>query len=311
MSTERDPFDDLVFRHVSPRAKNVTSNNSNTPSSNNSIGNTSRRSPPARRPPRVIVKLYIHEEVSSTQDKSESIDEICSHVLLDGKVEASITTHHPLNPPFSVRISDPDYPEESQNVFQFASNLMTFYGPSEFNTLCVPKAMTQNYNKVKLATYHRSVTKKFMPILAQVKVIRVGANGEFCRVAVQIRSNLNNAGSIGDIDIAMAVPPTVLSKTLSIVEGQGNGYFDEMKRVVRWKVKQLEQGSSVVFGAECEVLPSLSPEEVPKFPLMLRCNSVEDTVSSLQIECRQLDEEHPVILAVSINRSFQLLHRLP
>ena len=289
-----DPFDELVFRHK-------TGAPTTTPV-------TKKRAPPQKRTSRLNVKLFIHEEVASTQDKKNALDEVSSHVLLDGIVEASVSTYHPQNIPFSLRIQDPDYPDDSQARFQFDTNYVTLYGTSEFNTLSVPKDVK---GKVKVASYHRSVTKKFMPILMQSKVSRSGNHLEHCKVAVQIRTNLNNVGSIRNITLAMAVPPTVIGSTLSIDSGPGAGEYDDLKRTIRWQVDELQQGSSIVFGAEVLVASTLLVDELPKFPILLRCNSVEDTVSSVIVDCQQLDENHPVTLSVTTQRSFQLLHRLP
>ena len=289
-----DPFDELVFRHK-------TGAPTTTPV-------TKKRAPPQKRTSRLNVKLFIHEEVASTQDKKNALDEVSSHVLLDGIVEASVSTYHPQNIPFSLRIQDPDYPDDSQARFQFDTNYVTLYGTSEFNTLSVPKDVK---GKVKVASYHRSVTKKFMPILMQSKVSRSGDHLEHCKIAVQIRTNLNNVGSIRNITLAMAVPPTVIGSTLSIDSGPGAGEYDDLKRTIRWQVDELQQGSSIVFGAEVLVASTLLVDELPKFPILLRCNSVEDTVSSVIVDCQQLDENHPVTLSVTTQRSFQLLHRLP
>jgi hypothetical protein len=289
-----DPFDDLVFRHK-------TGAPTTTPG-------TKKKAPPQKRTSRLNVKLFIHEEVSSTQDKKNALDEVSSHVLLDGIVEASVSTFHPQNIPFSLRIQDPDYPDDSQARFQFDTNYVTLYGTSEFNTLSVPKDVK---GKVKVASYHRSVTKNFMPILMQSKVSRSGDHLEHCKIAVQIRTNLNNVGSIRNITLAMAVPPTVIGSTLSIASGPGAGEYDELKRTIRWQVDELQQGSSIVFDAEVLVASTLLVDELPKFPILLRCNSVEDTVSSVIVDCQQLDENHPVTLSVTTQRSFQLLHRLP
>lgn len=288
-----DPFDDLVFRHKTgaPTAPG-----------------TKKRAPPQKRTSRLNVKLFIHEEVASTQDKKNSLNEVASHVLLDGIVEASVSTYHPQNIPFSLRIQDPDYPDDPQAKFQWNLDYVTLYGTSEFNTVSVPKDVK---GKVKVASYHRSVTKKFMPILMQSKVSRSGNHLEHCKVAVQIRTNLNNVGSIRNVTLVMAVPPTVIGSTLSIDSGPGAGEYDDLKRTIRWQVEELQQGSSIVFGAQVLVASTLLVDEMPKFPIMLRCNSVEDTVSSAIVDCQQLDENHPVTLSVTTQRSFQLLHRLP
>jgi hypothetical protein len=325
MSGDRDPFDDIVFRRTagsSTSFNNVqhtskdtstnsfTRNTSNTfsPTNSNVTRSLLNRPPPRRRIPKLNVKLYVHEEVSSTQDKKNAMDEVSAHVLLDGSIKAQVSSsdRHNTIPPFSMRITDPDYPDDTN--FQFDSNLFTVYGPSEYNTLSIPQT-TADY--VKIASYHRSATKKFMPVLVQSKINRFGNDMKQCKVAVQIRSNLNNVGSLVDINLVMAFPPTVIGKTVKIAPGPGSGAYDELKRVIRWNVKDLQQGNSIVFAVEVMIGSSILVDELPKFPILLRCKSIEDTVSSVQINCKQLDDDHPVILNVTRESSFQLLHRLP
>ena len=96
-----DLFDTIVFRDTAGAPKSFTSyasmqgqSNPNTDHNHNQLGST--RSPAHNAAlleslkPRVSVKLFIHEEVASTQDKKSSLDEISSHVLLDGAVYVSL-----------------------------------------------------------------------------------------------------------------------------------------------------------------------------------------------------------------------------
>lgn len=285
-----DPLDDLVFR---PR-----------PSGFQHVKIPTRR----KKAPRVNVKIFIHEEVAATQDKGSSLDDVSSHVMLDGTVGAIVSSLHPQNPPFSIRVLDPDYPEESQNNIQFNQTYISFHGPLEYNTISVPKAIREVIN---VASYHRSVTKQIMPVLVQSRVHRFGENLNRCQVAVQIRSNLNNVGNLKEITLAVAVPPTVIGKSIHVVPGPGNGEYDDLRRVLCWKMNELDHGSSILFSAEASVTSKLLIDELPKFPVLLRCKSTEDTVSSIQVDCKQLDAAHPVTLNVTMERSFQLLHRLP
>lgn len=119
-------------------------------------------------PPKIVIKFFIHEDVSSIQEMKNDVDNISCHVTIDGTVHAQIlSSDAKKNPPFALRLSDPDYPQEN---YQFdtntSKNFMTFYGSAEFNTLTIPKAML---GQIKVATYQRSVTKKFMPVLVQSK----------------------------------------------------------------------------------------------------------------------------------------------
>ena len=105
------------------------------------------------------------------------------------------------------------------------------------------------------------------------------------------------------------MPPTVISKTLKITTGEGT--YDEFKRIIRWNVKELAVGSSIVFGAEVQVsLKNISVDEMPKFPVLVRCSSTDDVISSVEIDVKEVNGSPATIVAI-MNHSFQLLHRLP
>ncbi len=115
-------------------------------------------------PPKIVLKFFIHEEVSSTQEMRNNLDDITSHVNIEGAIHTQIISSDAVkNPPFALRLSDPDYPEDN---YEFDTNFMTYYGSGEYNTLSIPKAVM---GKVKVASYQRTVTKKFMPVLVQSK----------------------------------------------------------------------------------------------------------------------------------------------
>ncbi len=111
------------------------------------------------------------------------------------------------------------------------------------------------------------------------------------------------------MNVCCAVPPTVISKTFKITTGEGT--FDEFKRLIRWNVKELAVGSSVIFGAEVQIsLKNISIDELPKFPVLIRCNSTDDIISSVEVDVKEING-HPATIVVMKNHSFRLLHRLP
>lgn len=164
---EVDAFDALIYRsrtskvndkdlHPAEASANGLSyrppSNGVTPRSNKTL-------------PKMVVKFFIHEEVSSVQEMKQNIDDISCHVNLEGTVHAQITSSEAgKNPPFALRLFDPDYPE---NNYQFDSNVISYHGSREYNTVkSIPKALL---GQIKIASYQRTVTKKFMPILVQTK----------------------------------------------------------------------------------------------------------------------------------------------
>lgn len=189
--------------------------------------------------------------------------------------------------------------------YQYDTKFVTLYGDSQLNVVTVPRSHKE---KFKVATYHRSVMKKFMPVEIDTEVVR---KGNLCKIVVKVQSkrNVHTKGTLEDMVVAMAVPPTVIGKTLKIVSGDGK--YDSLKRIVKWSVNKLESGETLRFEAEVTVAKGVIHEqELPKFPIVLRCISKEDTVSSIEVNIEQM-KNHPVSLNVVQHRSFKILHRLP
>ena len=154
---EPDDFDALVYRSTpgapdskqkqrSPKDKNsINYNKENKFSIDNKTPSFLSRSKGSslstKIPPKIVLKFFIYEEVSSIQEtrSNHSLDNISSHVNIDGCIHTQIISSDALkNPPFALRLADPDYPEEN---YQFDTNFMTFYGSGEYNTMSIPKAV--------------------------------------------------------------------------------------------------------------------------------------------------------------------------
>lgn len=141
------------------------------------------------------------------------------------------------------------------------------------------------------------------------RVVRSGANMEKCQLAIQIRSNLKNKGSLKDLVVCCAVPPAVIGKTLKITIG--DGHYDELKRVIRWNISELPVGKSLIVGAEVDVSSkNIMVDEVPKFPVLTRYSSTADTISSLEVDVCPI-KGFPVEIVALKHHSYRLLHRLP
>ena len=157
-----DDFDALIYRSTpgSPSSKQSHIVNKSPSFLSRSRGSALS----SKIPPKIVLKFFIHEEVSSIQETRNDLDSISSHVNIDGVIHSQIiSSDAEKNPPFALRLSDPDYPEGN---YQFDTNFMTYYGSGEYNTMSIPKAVL---GKVKVASYQRTVTKKFMPVLVQSK----------------------------------------------------------------------------------------------------------------------------------------------
>jgi len=127
-------------------------------------------------------------------------------------------------------------------------------------------------------------------------------------VAIQLRSNMNNKGNLKDIVLAMSVPPTVIGNTLKVI--RGDGQYDTLRRVVKWTLQELPKGESLMVGAHVKVLSTLYSDELPNFPVILRCTSAEDIISSVKVDATSV-RGSPATLALKKMYSCRLLHRLP
>lgn len=267
-------------------------------------------------PPKVVLKLQIHEEVSSTQDRSNTLDDITSHVQIDGTVkmqlDQSSDSKNP-NPPFHMKIMDDDYPDEdSTKIFKLDPKYVTLCssenGEPVHHIVNIPQKVSSTGGPIPIATYHRSAIKRFLPLLVQSKVLRTGPYNENCMVAIQIRSNLNNRGPLQNLSVVVAIPPSILSSTLHVTAG--NGAYDNIRRIVKFTLAELKEGCSLMLGVEGKVANGVSIDDIPKFPILLRCTSVRDTVSSVCVDVKEM-EDHPATLALKKRFSYRLLHRLP
>ena len=113
-----------------------------------------------------------------------------------------------------------------------------------------------------------------------------------------------------DLVVCCAIPPAVIAKSLKITQGE-NGTFDEFKRIIQWNVKELAVGKSIIFSAELDVcLKNILVDDVPKIPVLIRCSSSADIVSSVEVDVREING-HPAQIVALRHHSFRLLHRLP
>jgi hypothetical protein len=128
-------------------------------------------------------------------------------------------------------------------------------------------------------------------------------------VAVQVRSKLTNSGDLEDFTIAVAVPERVNASTVKVVHG--DGVWDELKRTIKWKVERLPKGSSFMIAAQAQLWSPIASGERQniRFPVLLRCSSSCDQVSSAEFQATEA-EGHPAAISCISFHSFRLLHRL-
>lgn len=250
-------------------------------------------------PPKLTIKVTIHEEVSSF---SQSDVEGASNVTVEGSISAQIQcSDSKRNAPFCL---DTAGNHDKSLVIRTNPAFSTDYNgerPSIENFLYVPK---HELGFVPIATYFVSSKVQHMPLLLERKV---SVNGTTCRVAIQVRSKLSNRGDIEDFSIALAVPEFVDGNALRVQ--RGDGVFDELKRTVKWKRPFLKKGESFMVSIQTELLEEISKKEL-RFPVMLRCCSKSDQISSVDFRAVKA-EGYPASITLYKSFSFLLLHRLP
>lgn len=166
-------------------------------------------------------------------------------------------------------------------------------------------------------TYSMNVRTQNMPILVQSKA---ALSERTCRVSVQIRSNLSNQGDLSNFTIIVAIPTTLRGETLQLTRGD-NGVWDANKRIVTWKIGNLQHGESCLVSAEAQVSHAVGEmlRENPfdtkvaagkiMCPVLVRCLSEVDQVSDLQLMAMALNH-NPATIVQNQARSYQLLHRV-
>lgn len=243
-------------------------------------------------PPKLNVKLNIHEEVSSTAMDSEG----ASQVTVEGDVMAQVQCSDAMkNAPFTLSVAASQVHMRSAD-----SGFSQQFEPNQ-SIITIPK---HEIGLVPVAHFSLTSTVEHMPLLLERKTMISGTN---CRLAVQVRSKLTNQGNMQDFTIAVAVPEIVNGDSIRIVRGEG--YYDELKRTIQWKLPDLERGNSFMVSAQLTFWKEQTADAEVQFPVLLRCHSDADQISDAEFQVLAA-EGHPSSVTYTTTRSFRLLHRL-
>jgi len=332
MENPFDPFDASFDDDVS-NARTITSKTSKT-SKSTSRRRTSTKSPalevvqegrssPRALPPRLVVKLSLHEDVSSTAVVDpDGEGGSLSQLSIEGKIMAQVESSNALkSTPFSLELSGPmvSLANITCNKHSALDDKDATVDGTIGTVRCkvnVPKSVT---TLTDILSYSMNVRTQNMPILVQAKAALVKA--KVCRISVQIRSNLSNHGDLKNFTVVVAIPPTtLLGNTLTITRGD-HGVWDSNKRIISWKIGSLEHGESCLVSAEAEVSESIlqvlhenpfNPnvaEEKIKCPAIVRFESEVDQVSDLEMRVGELGGVPATIVEGRV-RSYRMLHRV-
>jgi hypothetical protein len=159
-----------------------------------------------------------------------------------------------------------------------------------------------------------------MPLLLERK-ISVKDNGRTVRVSIQVRTKLANKGDLKDLSIAIAVPMEVDGESICILRGD-DGIYDELRRIVHWRLDELKRGESLMVAAEARLWERSGAttaatgkdngnNKAPplEFPVVLRASSNDDQISA--VDCQAVSADgYPSSVTFTQSRSFRLLYRL-
>ena len=139
--------------------------------------------------------------------------------------------------------------------------------------------------------------------------VRVKESG-MVHVDVQIRSNLNNKGDLANFAIAAPCPSFIDGGSILITKGEGS--YDELKRVVKWKRPDLPRGESFLVGFEAKLAKGVDNEPEANatrtVPILLRCLSNNQQISGVEVDATAVSG-HPAAVHAVKKCSFRLLHR--
>lgn len=129
------------------------------------------------------------------------------------------------------------------------------------------------------------------------------------RVALQISSNPHNEDNLTDLTIIMGVPSAVSGESLTT--SPAGGVWNASKRSVIWCVSELGSGEKFQLQARFEIEPNapVSDDEIPKFPVLVRCQCMHAQLSDVEVLVHDLPELVPADVKMKLTRRFRLSHR--
>lgn len=333
MSQAQDLFDpfsiqDDVGQAAPTRSQSRTQSFATANSKRSKLEAMAEERTPKPLPPRLNVRLMLHEEVSSTAViDPDGEGGSMSQLSIEGKVSARVESSNAHeNIPFALHVSGP-----MASLANFTCNehctledddntLNTPYSQQGGNIGTVRCKVDIPKSKVagcEIFTYSMNVRSENMPILVQTKST---ISGRICRVSVQVRSNLSNLGDLSNFTIIVAIPSTLKGNTVKVTRGD-HGLWDANKRIVTWKIGSLPHGESCLVSAEAEISQAVAnllhenPFEAKlaegkiKCPVLVRCLSEVDQVSDLALSVKA-NRGDPATIVQNQMRSYQLLHRV-
>lgn len=252
------------------------------------VNRASRTSSAKALPPKITVKLVIREDATAMASAAGAG---ASHVDIVGTVQAQIQCSDATkNAPFVLEMEELETMEINE---EFVDDKLKVY---------IPK---HEIGLVRILEFAMQQQIQRMPLLLERKI---SIKEKTCRISIQVRSKLANKGDLKDLSIAIAVPMEVDGESISILRGD-DGIYDELRRIVHWRLDELKRGESLMVAAEAHLWERPAKDSNLNFPVILRANSSEDKISA--VDCRAVPAEgYPSSVTFTQSHSFQLLYRL-
>jgi hypothetical protein len=149
----------------------------------------------------------------------------------------------------------------------------------------------------------------FAILFLQLVNVKVRVVGDICRVGVKIRSNPIHTHNLENLVILIAVPPDASGESAKM--SRQGGVWDPIKRVIVYKYEKIECGETVDLQMQFDYVPSIRKDGqnamLPRFPVLVRCNSMNESLSNVQLDVGGGDER--AVFEMHLDKSFQLFHR--
>mmetsp|Transcript_39520 Transcript_39520/g.95573 ORF Transcript_39520/g.95573 Transcript_39520/m.95573 type:complete len:335 (+) Transcript_39520:92-1096(+) len=252
-------------------------------------------------PPLIAINFKIHEEISSIATMDPEL-EGSSEIMVQGGVMAQMTSSDAhKNHPWILdgKTRGGEMVDITPNV-SYSKKYDARGQQKKVSVITIPKTTV---GFVPIASYHFKETIDHMPLLLERRVTR---KGDMVQVAVQVRSKLTNLYDLTDLSITMALPDPVIEDDVEVNVGEGT--YEQMKRVITWKLSALQKGDSFMVSVRCLVNEDADDASL-KFPIILRCSSLDQISTGEFIAVEAMG--YPAALTTEvISRTFRLIHRL-
>mmetsp|Transcript_266 Transcript_266/g.502 ORF Transcript_266/g.502 Transcript_266/m.502 type:complete len:382 (-) Transcript_266:72-1217(-) len=302
-SSSLDPFGIGSLTQQHRRPPDPATNNNHRNASSTLVRDGSRASttatgnPMLALPPKMLVKLTTYEEVTSV---AAILDPGTSRISVEGSVYIQLhSSDARRNAPFQlVPVAGKEVSVKPINKYSHRVNNALQNSPV---IVTLPK---QELGYVPVLNYSYEQIVDHMPVLLERKVT---IHEDSCRIAYQVRTKLTNKGDLRDFTLAVAIPEKVDADSIEILKG--DGVYDGLKRVIKYKLASLVKGESFMVSAQAKLWKALEDDEEIHFPVVMRCTSSEDQISNVDFSVVEAPGQ-PSSLTVHKAQSFRLLHRL-